>query len=111
MSSLMRAPPADVPTLTEVVPVSDLAEAAAAASALASIDEDRLAQQIIGELQAQAASALEARLRGQLPAWGERLAQVLLDALVDEVRDEIARGLDDVVRRAVADEVARARAR
>jgi hypothetical protein len=103
-----RAPPDDVPTLTEVVRPSDLAVSLAVpvVPIESSIDEERLALQILGDVQARADALLESGLRACLPLLLEQLVEGLIPAL----RAELSSGLADAVRQAVARELARSRA-
>ncbi len=107
-------PPARVPTLTEVVSVttSPAAGAAPAQPALPpvlndALDEARIVAQVLSDLQPRIDLMFEYRVR-------ETLAPVLAkltETMVNEVRDELARTLRDVVSRAVAQELSRRRPR
>lgn len=125
MNTLSRPHPAHVPTLTEVVEVEALAEVGELASQpvhatvsapvtpqpipLDSLPvlEGQLAQRVLNDVQRQIDSMLEFRLR-------EALAPVLArhsEAIVRELKDELARTMRDVVARSVAQEVAKLRPR
>jgi hypothetical protein len=111
MNASLRAPPDDVPTLTEVVRPSELVvtREASAASVESSIDEERLTLQIVDDVQARVDALLEAGLRERLPAVLNQLAEGLLEGLIREFRAEFAPGLVDAVRQAVAHELSRSR--
>ncbi|WP_375213730.1 hypothetical protein [Aquabacterium sp.] len=118
-----RPPAAQVPTLTEVIEVdgvrpADVADTgaplAADADAVAQWSADELAalegavtQRVLGDVQRQIDGMLEFRLR-------EAMAPVLArhsEAMVRDLKDELARTLRDVVARSVAQEVAKLRQR
>ena len=107
MNAALRAPPDDVPTLTEVVGPSELAVTLDASAALraSSIDEERLTLQILGDVQARTDALLESRLRAQLSP----LLDQLVEGLIRELRAELSIGLADAVRQSVARELARSR--
>ncbi|MEX8495515.1 hypothetical protein [Sphaerotilus sp.] len=109
MNASLRSPPGDVPTLTEVVRPSELAVTleVPVVPVEPTVDEERLALQILDDMQARADVLLEARLRERMAPL---LAQ-LADGLVREVRAEFLSGLADFVRQAVAQELARSRVR
>ena len=132
MNTLSRPHPAQVPTLTEVIEVDELAAVvdlaslplptspAPASSAPAApaapqpipldslpVLESQLAQRVLNDVQRQIDSMLEFRLR-------EAMAPVLArhsEAIVRELKDELARTMRDVVARSVAQEVAKLRPR
>ena len=132
MNTLSRPHPAQVPTLTEVIEVDELAAvvdlaslplptspapasstpAAPAAPQPIPLDslpvlESQLAQRVLNDVQRQIDSMLEFRLR-------EAMAPVLArhsEAIVRELKDELARTMRDVVARSVAQEVAKLRPR
>jgi hypothetical protein len=128
------APPTRVPTLTEVVRLPEAAPAgqvaddavaqragvptasgpAAAAPGFVErrahwppIQEEELVAHVLGDLQRQVDLMLETRIRETLTPALTRAT----DALVREVRNELASTLRDVVARAVAQELARHRGR
>ena len=125
------APPTRVPTLTEVVQLSDpttpavpAPPAATAASAPAAagtapapfverradwpqIQEDQVVQRVLGDLQRQVDLMLETRIKETLSPALTRAT----DQLVRDLRNELASTLRDVVARAVAQELARHRGR
>lgn len=126
------APPTRVPTLTEVVqlseptppavPVSPAATAASAPAAAAGvapapfverrsdwpqIQEDQVVQRVLGDLQRQVDLMLETRIKETLSPALTRAT----DQLVRDLRNELASTLRDVVARAVAQELARHRGR
>jgi hypothetical protein len=126
LGDLARVDPQRLPTLTEVVELVELGEvveapaeaaaAGAAANADASppaaapgalpdgaIDEAALVAEVIAGLQRRIDLGFEYRLR---EAIAPALARAT-EALVRDVRDELARTLRDVVGRAVAQELAR----
>lgn len=132
MNPLSRPHPAQVPTLTEVIEVDEFADLgqlgpqsvpsqtvpqpvpapAPAAPQPIPLDslpvlEGQLAQRVLTDVQRQIDSMLEFRLR-------EALAPVLArhsEAIVRELKDELARTMRDVVARSVAQEVAKLRPR
>ena len=134
MNTLSRPHPAQVPTLTEVIEVDEFTELGQLASApppaqagpalqplpvptsvvpqpipLDSLPvlEGQLAQRVLNDVQRQIDSMLEFRLR-------EAMAPVLArhsEAIVRELKDELARTMRDVVARSVAQEVAKLRSR
>jgi len=138
MNTLPRPHPAHVPTLTEVIEVDELTAVvdlasqpqpvpvptspAAASPAPPShapvapqpipldslpVLEGQLAQRVLNDVQRQIDSMLEFRLR-------EAMAPVLArhsEAIVRELKDELARTMRDVVARSVAQEVAKLRPR
>jgi hypothetical protein len=89
-----------LPTLTEVVDV-----AAAAPPVAAPPGEDELRKAILADIQRQVDQMLEVRLREALAPAITRLT----DALVREARGELASSLQDIVTRAVAQELSRHR--
>ena len=119
MNAAFRAPPDNVPTLTEVVRPADLVDPAeplpSEGSIPPGIDEERLALQILWDVGAKADALLESGLRAHLrPALEPMVAQLaeqLVDRLVPMLRSELSAGLSDLVRHAVAQEVARSRGR
>ena len=111
MNTASRPNPALVPTLTEVIEVDDIAKQPAAAQATSQdnqpVPESQLAQRVLNDVQRQIDSMLEFRLR-------EAMAPVLArhsEAIVRELKDELARTMRDVVARSVAQEVAKLRQR
>jgi len=127
-----RRLPSEVPTLTEVVrpvrpaievtPPADLplpaarvadplpAEGEPSASvrqAWQAETEERIATDVLHDVQRQVDRMLEFRLRESLAPVLGRLA----DQLVHEVREEVLSTLRDVIRRAVAQELSRRRSR
>ena len=122
MSTGKAAPPTRVPTLTEVVKLPD-APAAPAASAPATapaapafverranwppIQEEQVVQRVLSDLQRQIDLMLETRMRETLTPALTRAT----DALVRDLRHELASTLRDVVAHAVAQELARHRGR
>lgn len=130
MNPTSRAHPAHVPTLTEVIEVDPSNEPAPllpqrlAFGAITHtvstppppvvtpleqvpVSEGHLAQRVLNDVQRQIDSMLEFRLR-------EALAPVLAlhsEAIVRDLKDELARTMRDVVARAVAQEVAKQRQR
>lgn len=115
----MSTPPAPqrVPTLTEVVsdlpvapplPLPPPVEADIAPeplSAGAPTEEDRVAEQVLADLQPRIDALFEHRLRDAL---APRLARVQA-TLVDEMRVEVAAALREIVAQAVAEQLARHR--
>lgn len=135
MNTLSRPHPAQVPTLTEVIEVDEFTELGSVASAPQPVQvspapahttvptpaaapqpipldslpvlEGQLAQRVLNDVQRQIDSMLEFRLR-------EAMAPVLArhsEAIVRELKDELARTMRDVVARSVAQEVAKLRPR
>src|SRR5262249_28298356 len=96
--------PGRLPTLTEVVGHD---EGAAAPATPAATTEQELTQRVLANVQRQIDLMLEPRLR-EAPA--PALAP-LTDALLREVRGELASALRDIVSRAVAQELSRHRER
>ncbi|HEX6704607.1 MAG TPA: hypothetical protein VF169_07595 [Albitalea sp.] len=91
-------PPRKLPTLTEVV----RGDAPAAPAG-----EQDLVQRVLEDVQRQVDGVLEQRVREALaPALGR-----LTDALLREIRGELASSLRDIVSRAVAQELSRHRDR
>ena len=129
MSQWGALPPERVPTLTEVVdwpetvqpsggqtltspeasaPEADIASAKSGAlPAAPSINEEQIAQRVLGEVQRQVDLMLEYRMREVLTPVLTRVA----DQIIREARAELASTLRDVVARAVAQEIARLKGR
>jgi hypothetical protein len=125
MSANRPGPSKQVPTLTEVVVLSEGRRAASKApeadageefEATVTFDgddfvpalrlaEEEMIQRILGELQRQVDLMLEYRLR---EALAPALARAT-DALIRDTRNELAATLKDVVARAVAQELSRHR--
>ncbi|MEY4753945.1 MAG: hypothetical protein RJA44_1620 [Pseudomonadota bacterium] len=101
-----RQPPAQIPVLTEVIGGLDSSDAAVAKAEPVS-SEELIAQRVLVDLQRQVDLMFEYRLRETLAPALNRLA----DGLVREIRNELATTLRDVVKRAVAQELARQRGR
>jgi hypothetical protein len=92
-------PPWQVPTLTEVIEHAE--------SPVVPAGEQQLVQRVLCDVQRQVDQVLEQRVREALaPALGR-----LTDALLREIRGELASGLRDIVSRAVAQELSRHRDR
>jgi len=87
--------------------VAEAAPSPTAAAALPADLQEQIVLQVLGDMQRQVDRLLEFRLRESLAPVLERLA----DSLVDEVREQLVLTLRDVVRRAVAQELARHRSR
>jgi 3-oxoacyl-ACP reductase-like protein len=115
-----QAPPTRVPTLTEVVKLPDAPAPAAAPAAAATapdfverranwppIQEEQIVQRVLADLQRQIDLMLETRMRETLTPALTRAT----DALVRDLRHELASTLRDVVAHAVAQELARHRGR
>lgn len=119
-------PPARVPTLTEVVQLPDPAgpvNEPAAASPVPepppvppflerranwpAIQEEQIVQRVLADLQRQIDLMLETRMRETLTPALNRAS----DALVRDLRHELASTLRDVIAHAVAQELARHRGR
>jgi len=97
-----RSPlPAGTPAMAVAAPSPPVA------AALPADLQEQIVLQVLGDMQRQVDRLLEFRLRESLAPVLERLA----DSLVDEVREQLALTLRDVVRRAVAQELARHRSR
>lgn len=97
-----RSPlPAGAPAVAVAAPSPPVA------AALPADLQEQIVLQVLGDMQRQVDRLLEFRLRESLAPVLERLA----DSLVDEVREQLALTLRDVVRRAVAQELARHRSR
>lgn len=97
-----RSPlPAGAPAMAVAAPSPPVA------AALPADLQEQIVLQVLGDMQRQVDRLLEFRLRESLAPVLERLA----DSLVDEVREQLALTLRDVVRRAVAQELARHRSR
>ena len=99
-------PPRRVPTLTEVVKTEPPAGVEPVAPASPSAEE-QLVQRVLGDVQRQVDLMLEQRLREALAPALARLT----DALLRETRRELASTLQDLVARAVAQELSRHRGR
>ena len=114
LSALSRPHPAQVPTLTEIIeepavtPPPAPPQAPAADAGLSTpVLEGQLAQRVLTDVQRQIDGMLEFRLR-------EALSPVLArhgEAIVRELKEELARTMRDVVNRSVAQEVAKLRHR
>lgn len=97
-----RSPlPAGTPAMAVAAPSPPVA------AALPADLQEQIVLQVLGDMQRQVDRLLEFRLRESLAPVLERLA----DSLVDEVREQLVLTLRDVVRRAVAQELARHRSR
>ena len=127
MSQFGPLSPQTVPTLTEVVDWPDPTQAAvgnspqpiggfdesvmmssATAAPVASVlSEEQLSQRVLADLQHQIDLMIEVRLREVLTPLLQRTA----DSLVRDARGELASTLREIVARAVAQELARHRAR
>lgn len=131
MTHARTPPPRQVPTLTEVVDVSKSKPAGVVAPEVAvvvpapataaplpgaalspagvtsPIDEEALVQRVLFDVQRQIDLMLEHRLRETLAPALARLTE----SLVREVHNDLASTLRDVVTKAVAQEIARLRAR
>ena len=122
MSTGKAAPPTRVPTLTEVVKLPDAPAVSAPAAAPAAsaapgfverranwppIQEEQVVQRVLADLQRQIDLMLETRMRETLTPALTRAT----DALVRDLRHELASTLRDVVAHAVAQELARHRGR
>lgn len=97
--------PALAPSHTPVVLVSERPEPGGTAMPLPTPSPmpDLLAERVLTDLQRQVDLLLEQRLREQLAPALARLT----DALVRDVRDELATTLHDLVQHAIAQELAR----
>lgn len=71
------------------------------------LNEDQITQRVLSDVQRQVDKMLEFRLRESLAPLLERL----VDSIINEVREELALTMRDVVRRAVAQELSRYRPR
>ncbi len=98
--------PGKLPTLTEVVGLGG-GTAAPVTSTPAPTTEQELTQRVLANVQRQIDLMLEQRLR---EATAPALAR-LTDAMLREVRGELASALRDIVSRAVAQELSRHRDR
>jgi hypothetical protein len=130
MNSGRPTPPARVPTLTEVVQMPEVAPAAGEVSPAPAppgvpepppvppflerranwppgIQEDQIVQRVLADLQRQIDLMLETRMRETLTPALNRAG----DALVRDLRHELASTLRDVIAHAVAQELARHRGR
>ena len=101
-----------VPTLTEVVQLAPAVPKAPAPATMpaeppAAADEAELTQRVLHDVQRRIDLMLEYRLREALSPVLARMSE----ALVRELRDELASTLRDVIARAVAQEVSRQRGR
>lgn len=110
MIPMPALPPQHLPVLTEVLdlPTQPLPRQALRwqpAPAAAGIEEARLVNQVLVDVQQRVDNMLEYRLREALAPLLARYA----DDLVAQARDELARTLRDVVARAVAQELGRTR--
>jgi len=95
------------PPLPEALPAPPEGEVEVARAGPFFIDEEQLVQRVLTDLQRNADLMLEYRLRQALAPALARLS----DALIRDVRDELAVTLHDVVSRAVNQELARHRGR
>lgn len=126
MTTGRQLPPTRVPTLTEVVKLPEAAPPAAELPAAAPvpepppvppflerranwppIQEEQIVQRVFSDLQRQVDLMLETRMRETLTPALTRAT----DALVRDLRNELASTLRDVVAQAVAQELARHRGR
>jgi hypothetical protein len=126
MTAGRTTPPARVPTLTEVVqlpdPAGQVTEPAAATPVpeppnvppflerranWPAIQEEQIVQRVLSDLQRQIDLMLETRMRETLTPALNRAS----DALVRDLRHELASTLRDVIAHAVAQELARHRGR
>jgi hypothetical protein len=124
MSTGRNLPPARVPTLTEVVKLPEAAPAAPVEPVppplpepppvppflerranWPPIQEDQIVQRVLADLQRQIDLMLETRMRETLTPALNRAG----DALVRDLRHELASTLRDVIAQAVAQELARHR--
>ena len=97
----------EVTTPSEAVAAAAIEADAAPADAAPAIDEEQIVRRVLIDLQRHADLMFEYRLREALaPALAK-----LTDALIRDVRDELAATLRDVVSRAVSQELARHRSR
>ena len=108
MTMQPTAPPARLPTLTEVIPGGAAGDVSAATptavpSTAAALDEDRIVQRVLVELQRQVDLMLEYRLREVLAPALARASSLLLH----DTRNELASTLRDIVSRAVQHEIVR----
>lgn len=101
-----RQPPAQIPVLTEVIAGLESGDGAPVKAEPVS-SEELIAQRVLADLQRQVDLMFEYRLRETLAPALSRLA----DGMVREIRGELATTLRDVVKRAVAQELARQRGR
>lgn len=97
------APPAE-PVLPEF---TLLASADTPLETWLELNEDQITQRVLTDVQRQVDKMLEFRLRESLAPLLERL----VDGIINEVREELALTMRDVVRRAVAQELSRYRPR
>lgn len=95
-AGVVEPPPYAAPAWQEEVPPAAFA-----------VDEEQLVQRVLADLQRNADLMLEYRLRQVLTPALARLA----DSLVQDVREELAVTLRDVVANAVSQELARQRGR
>jgi hypothetical protein len=114
MTTGRPAPPTRVPTLTEVVELPDASAAPAAPQPFVErranwppVQEEQIVQRVLSDLQRQIDLMLETRMRETLTPALTRAT----DALVRDLRHELASTLRDVVAHAVAQELARHRGR
>jgi hypothetical protein len=122
MTTSKPAPPTRVPTLTEVVELADASAPAAPPppappppqqpfverrASWPPIQEEQIVQRVLSDLQRQIDLMLETRMRETLTPALTRAT----DALVRDLRHELASTLRDVVAHAVAQELARHRGR
>jgi hypothetical protein len=112
VSSSVRITSVDIPIpmLTEVVDASSNQDSGVWSSpppVLSSVDAEQLTQQVLTDLHRQVDRMFEFRVRESVAPAVERL----VDNLILELRDELTATLLDVVRKAVAQELARQRLR
>ncbi len=94
-------------SLQAPLPLTPLADADVPVEAWLAVAESQITQQVLGDVQRQIDRMFEFRLKETLGPAMERLA----DQFVEEMRGELASTLRDIVRRAVAQELARLRGR
>ncbi|MBE7416131.1 MAG: hypothetical protein HS106_15190 [Ideonella sp.] len=118
MNPESKPPPRVLPTLTEIIadlraepdavapaPRGEAAVASDPLMAAALVNEERIAQRVIEQLQVRVDLLFEHRLRDALAAAVTRVHA----ALVDDARRELAHALREAVHEAVAEEVKRQR--
>ena len=103
---------ATIPTLTEVFqdpPAKAEAEAGAMAAgtdlAMAAL-EQRLCERIVQQLQGRVDALLEQRLRDSMEQALQHALQHVMAGLSDAIRANLQQGIEDIVARAVAQELA-----
>jgi hypothetical protein len=112
LGALLETPPhpaqrSDVPVLDTVLPLSVAVPPSAGPVEVTDVSEAQLAHRVLGVVQKQIDGMLDYRLREAMTP----ILQRHTDALVRDLRDELKQTMQDVINRAVAQEMAKVRQR